>query len=152
MRSPFGDRKVWERPLRGPGAIRLCRSVPKVTPHPGYAPSLGVQGRLRHPSPALTPKKARHRHALGAGTAALRQRLRRLLFVGLRPNGRSPRGTLARALPSLLCPVFTVCLFATLASLRCNARIRFAWYSPGPFAALRAAASVPALALHLPAG
>jgi hypothetical protein len=85
-------RAGWESRQRRPGAMPRCGTEPKVSAHAGNAPSLlerGPREATRHPS-LRSPLGSRG--FAPRGTAALRQRLRRLLFVGLRPIGRLPRG------------------------------------------------------------
>ncbi|MCY1167897.1 hypothetical protein D9M73_78730 [compost metagenome] len=138
----------WER--------RLCRARAMASPpSPRSRPmrvtpdSLKYKGRLRHPSLTLTPQKARHGPASESGTGTAALRLQASLFV----LASGQQGALGRAawseerlFSSLYPALHPSPFFATVAWLRQRARVRCARCSPGPYAALRAAASAPALA------
>jgi hypothetical protein len=141
----------------GPGAMPLCAALNhgymfqpiRVTPH--CAGERSQEGFALLPL-GRTLGRPRRRHGRGAGTrgpAAERLRLVECWPADQQSACRRPSFEGGFPLfPSVPC-FSSVTVFATVAGPRRAARVRFASFarcSPGPFAALRAAASAPALA------
>ena len=138
----------------GPGAMPLCGTEPcvHVSANSGNAPCADAGTRQALPACRGRPGSARPQSDTGTGIAALAAG--RLRLVVCRSADRQSAcwrpsfEDVFLSLPSV--PSFSsVTVFATVATFSQPARVRFARCSPGPFAALRAAASAPALAVCL---
>lgn len=144
----------------GPGAMPLCGTEPcvHVSANSGNAPCANagsLPGRLRHPAARPT------RRTPGCARPGSRKRVSIPPPCGWAPSAcLVPACGPAKRLPAAFfrgrfsfipsVPSFSsVTVFATVATFSQPARVRLARCSPGPFAALRAAASAPALAVCL---